>query len=314
MKNPNSETPLVSIYCITYNHVDYIRQCLDGFVMQKTNFRYEVVIHDDASTDGTSDIVREYADKYPEIIKPIIQKENVYSKGGFELINKLVKPHLTGKYVALCEGDDYWTHPEKLQKQVDYLEVNPDCTLCYHAADIKFTEDFTGLRNIPAFCDVKNEYRFIDTIKGYPFQTATVVYRRELLDCPLYKKTTALGMGYSKILFMVATHEGRVCGFNEKWSVYRKNNGGVSNIIDTGDKAIERIEKYTEMAELFSSKEKKIMHHVYICYLIWESYVLTPFSDSVFFRFVLKEAKKSPLTAIKLIGRYVKRKISSFKK
>jgi len=128
--NKISLKPLVSINCLTYNHAPYIRQCLDGFVMQKTDFPIEVLIHDDASTDETADIIREYEQKYPDIIKPIYQKENQYSKG--ILISKTYNyPRAQGKYIAICEGDDYWTDPLKLQKQVDFLENNPEYGMCY---------------------------------------------------------------------------------------------------------------------------------------------------------------------------------------
>ena len=125
--------PLVTIRCITYNHEPYIRQCLDGFIMQKTNFRFEAIVHDDASTDGTADIIREYAEKYPEIIKPILQNENQYSKRDGS-IRRILNENTHGKYVALCEGDDYWIDPLKLQKQVDFMEKHEDYSMCFHNA------------------------------------------------------------------------------------------------------------------------------------------------------------------------------------
>lgn len=135
---------VVSIQCLTYNHALYIRQCLDGFVMQKTNFRFEAIVHDDASTDGTQDIIREYEKKYPDIIKPIYQKENQYSKGIPGYITNLVSSKCKGKYIAICEGDDYWTDPYKLQKQVDYLETHPECGLVHtrHEKYIERTGEF----------------------------------------------------------------------------------------------------------------------------------------------------------------------------
>lgn len=123
---------LVSICCLTYNHEKYIRDCLDGFVNQKTNFNYEILIHDDASTDGTVDIIREYESKYPTIIKPIYQVENQYSKG--KSISATYNwSRVAGKYIAQCEGDDYWTDPLKLQKQVDFMEANPEYSMCCNA-------------------------------------------------------------------------------------------------------------------------------------------------------------------------------------
>src|SRR5690606_1543694 len=101
--------PLVSVSCITYNHSSYIRQCLDGFVMQKCDFAFEVLIHDDASTDDTQEIIKEYQAKYPEIIKAVLQKENQYSKGIRGISPRFNFPRAQGKYIAMCEGDDYWT-------------------------------------------------------------------------------------------------------------------------------------------------------------------------------------------------------------
>ena len=117
----NNYDVMVSICCITYNHAPFIRQCLDGFIMQKTDFAFEVLIHDDASTDGTEEIIREYEARYPEIIKPLYEVENQWIKGrrGSKVFNF---PRAQGKYIALCEGDDYWTDPFKLQKQVDFGE------------------------------------------------------------------------------------------------------------------------------------------------------------------------------------------------
>lgn len=123
------EDILLHIVCLAYNQKDYIRECLDGFVMQKTNFRFNAIVHDDASTDGTADIIREYAEKYPDIIVPVFEEKNQFFTGH---IYDKVFPLVTGKYVAQCEGDDYWVDPYKLQKQVDYLEEHPDCTASCH--------------------------------------------------------------------------------------------------------------------------------------------------------------------------------------
>ena len=125
MNNVQNTEPLVSINCITYNHEAYIRDALEGFLMQKTDFTFEILVHDDASTDQTANIIRKYEKKYPEIIKPIYQKENQYSQE-VEISKQFQFPRARGKYIAICEGDDYWTNPYKLQKQVIVLCV---CTL-----------------------------------------------------------------------------------------------------------------------------------------------------------------------------------------
>ena len=130
-----SNDPLVSVVCDTYNQAPYIRDTLEGFLRQKTDFPIEIIVHDDASTDGTAEIVREYELKYPELFRCVFRSENMYSRDP-KILEHYVFPLARGKYVAICEGDDYWTSPDKLQKQVRYLEENPDCTLCVCAADV----------------------------------------------------------------------------------------------------------------------------------------------------------------------------------
>lgn len=119
---------ILTVLCTSFNQVDYIRECLEGIVMQKCSFKWEAIVHDDASTDGTQDIIREYAAKYHDIIKPILQHENQFSKKDGSLRNILMNA-CKGKYIANLEGDDYWTDPLKLQKQVEYLENHPECGL-----------------------------------------------------------------------------------------------------------------------------------------------------------------------------------------
>ena len=126
--NLEQNKPLVAIHCMVYNHAPYLRDCFEGFVMQQTNFPFVAIVHDDASTDNSADIIREYETRYPHIFKPIYQTENQHSKSGVSvvrLINEAIQK--TGaKYIAMCEGDDYWTDPLKLQKQVDFMEANPE--------------------------------------------------------------------------------------------------------------------------------------------------------------------------------------------
>ena len=122
---------MVSIVCNTFNQESYISDALDGFLMQETSFPIEILVHDDASTDGTREIVKKYADKYPNLIKPILQTENQYSKG-IKISEVFQFSRAQGKYIAFCEGDDYWTDPLKLQKQVDAMERHTDIDICAH--------------------------------------------------------------------------------------------------------------------------------------------------------------------------------------
>ena len=168
----------VSIQCLVYNHEPYLRQCLDGFVMQKTSFRFEAIIHDDVSTDGSADIIREYARKYPEIIKPIYETENQYSKHDDSLL-RVLKKAMTGEYIAICEGDDYWTDPLKLQKQVDYLESHPECALCFHNA-IQHWQD--GSQPDSPFSELEErDYTGLEVTENWIIPTASMVYRSSCL-------------------------------------------------------------------------------------------------------------------------------------
>lgn len=130
----------VSIECLVYNHEPYLRDCLDGIVMQKTNFRFEAIVHDDCSTDHSADIIREYEAKYPDIIKPIYEKENQFSKGAGGLTKSKMNGISYGKYIAFCEGDDYWIDPYKLQKQFDYLETHPNTVMCFTNFNVLYQE------------------------------------------------------------------------------------------------------------------------------------------------------------------------------
>ncbi len=130
-----NNTPLVSIVCDTYNQAPFISDALDGFLAQKTDFPFEIIVHDDASTDGTAEIILAYEREHPDLIRCICRTENIYSRDP-KILEHYVFPHARGKYIAICEGDDFWTSPDKLQKQVSYLEAHPECTLCVCAGDL----------------------------------------------------------------------------------------------------------------------------------------------------------------------------------
>lgn len=215
---------VVSIQCLTYNHVKYIRQCLDGFIMQKTNFRFEAIVHDDASTDGTSDVIREYADKYPQIIKPILETENLYSKGG-GLLQKRMNDNTHGKYIAICEGDDYWIDPLKLQRQVDFLENHPDYSMCFHRA--KFVYE-GGFKKIILKCDdIENrDYSPNELLEQWKVPTASIVAKREELEVRNFGEDRVLNGDIIHVLNSAKI--GKIRGMSIVMSVYRVQCGGVT--------------------------------------------------------------------------------------
>ena len=212
---------MVTIRCTTYNHEAYIRQCLEGFVMQKTNFRFEAIVHDDASTDGTAAIIREYAEKYPDIIKPIYETENQYSKHDGSLM-RIMNAHTHGKYVAMCEGDDYWTDPLKLQKQVDFLEHNPHVVMVYTGFQ---TVDKNGRRvKFDNFEYYKKKSKSGDAfrllLQSNFIMTLTTCYRKEcIVDNPIYENCPER-IDYA--LFLTAASMGDVAYLSEKTACYRR--------------------------------------------------------------------------------------------
>ncbi len=212
----------VSICCITFNHAPYIRQCLDGFLMQKCNFEFEILIHDDASTDGTVEIIQEYKEKYPELIRPFFQVDNQYSKG-VRGINHLYNfPRAIGKYIAMCEGDDYWTDAFKLQKQFDFMELNTDCSLCFHAALAESvglpTESYSRRpNNIPE--DSKFELKDIILGGGGFITTNSMFFLKKFADeNPDWKSKSPVG---DAPLTLILAYRGKVGYIDDVMSVYR---------------------------------------------------------------------------------------------
>lgn len=218
---------LVSVCCLTYNHEKYIRKTLEGFVSQKTNFKYEVFVHDDASTDKTAEIIKEYELKYPYIIKPIYQTENQYSKG-VKITAKFIFPIMEGKYVAYCEGDDFWTNENKLQVQVDFLEKNPKYSACVHQTMI-----YNSRKNkyIGYINNHKKNYdiTFEEVIYngGTAYQTSSLMMRREFcFNRPKFFEY-AKGCGdWSLSIYLVLS--GKVRFLSYCMSTYRLFSGPIS--------------------------------------------------------------------------------------
>lgn len=169
------DSPKITVLCLAYNHASYIKDALEGFVSQKTRFSFEVIVHDDASTDGTADIIREYARRYPEIIKPVFQKENQYSRG-VAIGPTFCFPLVRGEYVALCEGDDYWTDPLKLQLQADALDAHPEVDLCTHGALVTQNGKFHGYMPSRLWGGILSADKII---RGMRLPTASLLIRRE---------------------------------------------------------------------------------------------------------------------------------------
>ncbi len=216
--------PLVSIVSISYNHEKFIRQTLDGFVMQKTNFPFEVIIADDASTDGTQAIIREYAEKYPDIIKPVLREKNTGS--GCNFLDACKK--INAKYVATCEGDDYFTDPCKLQKQVDFLEANPGFSVCFHPVKVIFDDNSKPGKVYPSsFYRTNKSFGFENLLNNNFMQTCSVMYRWRFNEENIEDYLPVDILPGDWFLHLLHAEKGYIGCVNEIMSVYRRHGGGL---------------------------------------------------------------------------------------
>ena len=216
---------MVSILCTAYNHEQYLRQCLDGFVCQKTDFPFEVLVNDDCSKDGTADIIREYAAKYPDIIRPFYQSENLFSKMKMPgLFGTVFFPNVRGRYIALCEGDDYWCDETKLQRQVDFLETHSDYSACVHNTNLQFCTASEADGPLITDRSGDRDVGFFDVVQGmsHAFHTSSILARSEYIVKPPEFFYVAGAYGFTDYAIgLWLTMNGRVRFIDREMSVYR---------------------------------------------------------------------------------------------
>ena len=230
-------TPLVSISCLTYKHEEYIRDCLEGFLFQKTTFPFEVLVHDDASPDATPQIIKEYAEKYPDIIKPILRETNLYSVPGHRNLNLINLDRAQGKYVAMCEGDDFWCSPNKLQKQFDLMESHPDYTLCgcgiYYLNHLHKTYTPQGFPHEDWPLPQEEACKQI-CFNIHPFHMPAAFFRMDALRAiqDLFQRDVrSAPMGDTQLFYHLAT-QGKVGYIRERMVTYRQHAGSFSSYDD----------------------------------------------------------------------------------
>lgn len=212
---------LLTVRCMAYNQGKYIGRCLEGFVSQKTNFRFEVMVHDDASSDNTQEIIREYAAKYPELIKPVFETENLYSRRDGSLERK-TSPYMHGKYIAMCEADDYWIDENKLQRQVDYMEQHPECALVCSGAVVVNSKGEKLLRNKSKKLTDNASQEMV--LGRNPVITASSCFRRE--DFEEFQRIRAkapftMRMGDYPLWIYLST-KGTIMQYDEPMVAYRE--------------------------------------------------------------------------------------------
>ncbi len=237
----------VSIICNVYNHEKYIYEALNSFIMQKTSFAFEVLVHEDASTDRSAEIIRDFEKRYPEIVKPVYQAENQYSQG-ISITQVYQIPRAKGKYIAVCEGDDYWTDPYKLQKQYDEMERHPELDMCAHAAYKLSGKEFVGT------VSPRKEKTVIDTRDvilggGGFFATNSLFYRKKMREkVPVFFRY----MGYDYSLQIWGSLRGGVLFLPDTMSVYRiaVPNSWTDRIKKDKSKGIEHTKKKIVMLKM----------------------------------------------------------------
>ncbi len=218
--------PLVSIINNTFNQEKYIRESIEGFLMQETTFPVEILIHDDASTDNTAEIIREYESKYPKIIFAIYQKQNQYS-AGISVTRAFQYPRAKGNYIAFCEGDDYWTDPLKLEKQIRFMEQNKNFSYCGHKSYVRDRDELKPLEMGIEIIDFKT------VVKKNPLNTSTLVFRKEATD------TSKLSLPEIKagdwFMQMFAMQFGNAYVLKDYMSVYRRHEGGIWSALTSNE-------------------------------------------------------------------------------
>lgn len=233
--------PKVSVVCPVYKHEAYLRQCFDGFVTQKTNFPIEILVNDDCSPDNSATIIHEYEEKYPELFRCIYQNENQYSKG-IKPEWDILFPIAKGDYIALCEGDDYWIDPYKLQKQVDFMEKHPDYVACFHNARVQSKDDVTLFNPL-------NENHYPSTedliLRRWFISTPTLLFRNVLKEYPDWRGKVSNG---DYLLELLLAKEGKFYYMDDVMAVYRQEGQGVSVMLDA-----HRADLYDKLVFILSS-------------------------------------------------------------
>ncbi len=291
---------MVSILCLAYNHEKYIRQCLDSLVCQKFDHDYEIIVHDDASTDGTRSIIEEYAEKYPDLIKPIFQTENQYSKG-VKMAETLLYPAVAPetKYVAYCECDDYWCDEYKIQKQFNALESNPNCSFCVTKV-LKVTEGGESTNEYLPPNDIKGgiiksrEFIRMTCYERYAFQTASymhpIKYEREMQSVPTFIQICSAG---DMVKLWLYGDKGDVFYIDEATACHRlESMGSWTERIAMNEKLyIEHLENMIETAKEYN-KYTKGKYNAYCKYYITQRKWMVAHYTEDYREMVKKEYRK----------------------
>lgn len=287
-KNTADGLPIVTIICLSYNHEKSISAALDSILMQETDFPFEIVIHDDASTDNTANIIREYVQVYPHIVKPILEDENQYSKHN-GAIYRIISAHNNGKYVAFCETDDKWISTDKIQVQVDFMNRHPECSMCVHNTIYHYSDNSHPDRMFAPW-SVLHCLTERDIFFDWKVHTSSYMVRREFQRIPDFSKKYWFG---DYVYLTMAFYYGEVYFLPNILTLYNgKTENGVSTLVH-GDsisyynsRRKERIE-YLKEYNIYTKQKyssivmERIDEIEFVCLLLEIESDLNPAKDTI---------------------------------
>lgn len=225
---------LVYVQVLTYNHEPYIKDCIEGILMQKTTFPVHIVVFEDCSTDKTTTILKDYQQQYPNLFTMYLQPINTYGK---DIRKEALKPWYDtatkGKYIAKCEGDDYWTDPMKLQKQVEFMDKNEEYSLCFHNATVDYKDKYKNhsFNKIKRSKDISLKM----VIHEWIIPTASIIFRNEMIESPEWASKIYSG---DMTLALMAAKKGKIFYLNDNMSIYRRrfDNESISAMMKNREK------------------------------------------------------------------------------
>jgi|WetSurMetagenome_2_1015567.scaffolds.fasta_scaffold08600_3 glycosyltransferase involved in cell wall biosynthesis len=247
---------MVSVFMMTYNHEKYIAKAIDSVLMQKTNFSYEIIVGEDGSSDNTLDILISYAKRYPSLVNLIVNKKNIGAKANQIKVLEACR----GKYIAMLEGDDFWIDPDKLQKQVDFLESNPAFSMCFTNRIVIDSEN----ENIQTILIPEDKRRNLgpeDVIGSFTPPTQTVLFRRSFIDYrPDVMKELASVCNGDTFLFSILSTKGEIGYLNSVTAAYRTSSSGAYSGLDVINRLKNRINTFKSLLRILPSQYHKFIY------------------------------------------------------
>ncbi len=306
-------SPIISCCCITFNQKNYIRDAIDSMLIQKTEYAFEIIVHDDMSTDGTREILKEYENKFPNIIKPIYQDHNQWSLDN--RIMPIVFRYAKGQFMALCEGDDYWTDQNKLQLQIDEMYKFPDCNISFHYGEIKYENI---LNKTELFCKHSSENKFFTTNEviqyaGPLMPTASICLTKKFTDSIVERSNEKFFKKDLTALFIqiLSSVDGNARYINKNMCVYRRMGNGSWTENTAKDykmhlhwvmKSINSINKVNNLTDHIYNKELKRLQNKYYMNLMY--YSIIPLKKrNIFYKKYKNELSFRNLLLVKFIYR-----------